>query len=219
MDVRLLTNPSEIRESEHRFQQVFRDGNAFDGPIQPWVPAGALFASSWAFAVHDEQFEALVKAASATGDEFVYMWSTGWDDGERKFVEQLPRVEIHLRENSDSRIYHRVYEISGWIPSMSATPVILSRQGTWGILTEDEFAIAAGTQEFVDALGTGFDLDAGLVNCVNWVRKIHTRIDDTAWIPSLFQHVYGESQGQQILREAGMGTLLDDQSGESTTSG
>jgi hypothetical protein len=180
------------------YESVFASEDPYRKPFQPtiqprlllyWFRYGLLEREAWLIPV--------TKAIRALGEDGFYLTLLG-----------QPGPEPH-------HWYVPIDEASLYIKTVfPCENAIYSVNGRWGIMcSEEDHAIAAGPQEFIDIIYNSVpDWDYRLnLFLENWkgYHKQNNRIK-IDWLPTLLSHVYGVETTQKMLQDSQLEWLISD---------
>ena len=196
---------------EHRLVATKQDLHAFRNSVQPALERvfrypivlpnifldtvrARLILECSVFALDEQRYEAISRAAEAIGDDFLLLTLLSdyiWGPGETANISW--RVPLDDFTGYESAPYNdlEVKEVYG-IPLYR---ILHSPRGHWGIIFDDDFAVLGGSASFVRHFRREYpawreDLPPFIDRFLEGARK---RGADVNWVPKLLRHVYGDN--------------------------
>ncbi|MBX5446047.1 hypothetical protein [Sphaerobacter sp.] len=194
--MRRLTSEADLQAAREAFHRVFRSGDPFTAPFQPWVQGRAIIYPVLYY-LKPDKYEPVATAAQRLGETLAYVSVTETHRGEGDKWDDFQHWEVEL----DPYPYHTLTQDWDWVPIMGQA--LYSVNGTWGVLTSP--AVLGGPPAFMQVLEAHFNLEEQIRECIDYYADEHRRrrrnID---WFVDLVQHVYGPEKGRRLLAEAGL---------------
>lgn len=183
--MRHLTEDDWSGQYRAAYERVFRSTDPFDAPLRPRNRA-ILFPV--AFTLDREQFESLVGAARAVGDEALCVTITEGDSSE-----QRPDDRHWLVDFWDFTEYQG-------LPALGALEnAIYSPEGRWGLLiSHEQHAVVGGCEAFMEALvGHWPDSERGMADFLTYWDVAKAQGASTEWVRPFLIHVFGHDPREQ----------------------
>jgi hypothetical protein len=197
--MRILNDLEYQIQAEPILRQIFTNDHPIENPFSVNIPE-RLIVSPWDY-VETELIEAVITAASNSGDGNCYLTNLGRYEGEANHC-YMSLAELH-GENaylSYGTVVDGVsLDIFYWTDY-----IIYSDRGTWGIMTSHEdFAVIGGSSEFIYKLHELVpDLDRQVYPFLEKFKSLSVMLHcDFDWISKLLTHIYGQDKAKKLLEE------------------
>ena len=186
-------------QAESILRRVFTNDDPTENPFSVNIPE-RLIVSPWDD-VKTELIEAIITAASDSGDRNCYLTNFG------RYTGEANHCYVSLAELHDENAYLSYattvngvsLDIFCWIDY-----VIYSDRGTWGIMISHEnFATIGGSSKFIYKLRELVpDLDRQAYPFLEKFKSLSVMLHrDFDWIPKLLTHIYGQDKAKQLSEE------------------
>jgi hypothetical protein len=186
----ILTEPEWRREYASAFARVFVNPDPFDAPFTNAMEARALLYPV-AYTLERNEYDAVAQAARVVGDSAMCLSIPDIDDHSNH-----PEYPAHwLLEFRDFAQYEKLPRV-GILENALYSPT-----GEWGLLiSHEQHMVVGGSAEFVETMVRGFPgAERALEEFLDtWAEHKQKRDVDTAWIHTLFVHLYGQEVGSDL---------------------
>ena len=179
-------------ESEYgaAFRAVFQSTDPFGAPLTERMTwRGLLYPVP--YLLEPEQFDAVVAAARATGDDRICISVTEEFDGLSG-----ARAEHCLFDYWEGAEYQRLGAV-GVLEN-----AIYSPRGQWGLMmSHEQHAVAGGPRIFMDELASRFpSFEASLEEFLqSWAEYRDQRNAEVSWLETLLTHLYGRESAAAAM--------------------
>ena len=191
-----LTSNKEIQKARDAYFSVFQNRSPYRAPFREDTAVRAMIYPVDTYP-DDDLYFAIANAVSEIGEDEAYFSTIMTVTEDSYFAVDFWKLDLDEYPFNDKGMRE-----NGWIALLEST--IYSIEGDWGvILTNKQFGLVGGSNPFMDGLRRWVhDLDSQVVRFVDqyWYAR-QSPGGNSAWLPSLLAHVYGEEKAALLLRE------------------